>query len=210
MSGLREPGGLALHAKLIASHMDGWTAVPGEAPHADPQANLHGPDGMELLLRCGPTWQVSARNRLVITGLFRDCNNWKPRDTRTHITVSQDREPEAAAREIERRLLPVYGPAFEHATGRAASWRAAEDQRDRMVAVLAHCWGGEARTSRWSHQPDRVAIRTPEFDYDMRAEAKARMDAVDFEVTVPFEYAAETAEFVRGLFDRRWPREDVS
>jgi hypothetical protein len=91
---------------------------------------LRGPDGLSLLL------DMSNLDRLEISGYMpRDPNGGKFHDTR--IGVSRSRGPEVIAREINKRLLPIYRAQLAHARSVLAGREAAHARRKDRAHELA-------------------------------------------------------------------------
>lgn len=201
MNDAHTPGSLLTLAKEVAIELDdGWYAEPSPWEHTWPVVYLAGPDGLRVRCETGPSWRAAARDRLILTGSFDGMSDHMPRrERRAKITVRADREPVAIAGELTRRLLPVYQEQFAATVERLQRHQTAEEERQRALALVAHTFGGEPWVSRWSHQPDRVGMRTPVFDYHMRAEAHVRQGYVDFDITVPYQHAGQVAEFVAEL-----------
>lgn len=129
-----------LAAGVAAALGDGWKAVPSH----DLAAFLRHPDGRGLFLYAlSQPW--SARGRVQVTGEYPRHQSWRRRTVQ--VTVGMGREPQAVARDLERRLLPAYSAEFavamEAEAVRVAGWAGVERF---AAAVLAAVPGSRRQT----------------------------------------------------------------
>lgn len=107
-------------ARLLAPHFPDWTLVVERLDYVPHVAYLERPDGARLAMRVESSGAEKGR-RAEIYGIFpclpgTSCQRYTPAQAEARrIGVSVTRPPEAIAREIERRLLPVYLPAYARA-----------------------------------------------------------------------------------------------
>jgi len=102
-------------ARDVAQHLGPqWSVDPSTSGQRDRPQGLCGPDGARLLV--GFDDWVRAR-RVEIWGTYPDRIGLDYRITRHEITLSRARGAQVIARDIHRRLLPVYLPDLRTAQG---------------------------------------------------------------------------------------------
>lgn len=103
---------------------------------------LNGPDGRALHFCVG--W--AAKGRLGISGSFRNgLNQHLPYDReKTEITVSKDKTPAQIAKDIERRLMPVYERVLARAGEMKARCDEYEKEKSRALERVREAMGGDA------------------------------------------------------------------
>lgn len=112
--------GLIVLAQQIAEHLSGWTAEAHDSGWLAYLVHLAGP---RLTLR-------TDRERVTVHGAWPVDSNrqqYCPYGKRAEITCATARRPEAIAKDIERRLFPVYLPLWEEQDQR----RRDAEKRDR-------------------------------------------------------------------------------
>ena len=139
-------------ARDVVTHLgEGWSLDPNTHGKGYPFIGLQGPAGARLRIE-------SNAPRVVIDGIYPGEIGHLYRIDRHEISVSRSRGAEVIAREITRRLLPVYLPDLEkaqelvlrNAQNLAARLRLAQ----RIEALLP---GSELR-NRTSHQTDNEIL----------------------------------------------------
>lgn len=114
----------------------GWVAVP-EDDDRSVWRHIHGPESEDLVLYV----PYNSRGQIEITGappreyLAKQIGGWE----RTAIGVSVQRGAEAIAKEIQRRLLPLYRPRIGAALQRIAEHDRWEQDRRRRLERFAAC-----------------------------------------------------------------------
>lgn len=149
-------------ARRIAGCLTGparWIASAGRT-HSDAEPRPHyavltrPTDGAEIGVTLGG---YRAEGRVSFRAhwpQFAGGGSYTPR-THLSITCNAARSAEALARDIERRLLPDYEPAFRDACAYVNATDAAETEAQRAAERLAHAIGAE-RPAKSVHRPSSV------------------------------------------------------
>jgi hypothetical protein len=119
----------------IAAHMPGW--IIEDDPNAtDCWGTINGPGGMGICLyrqsdgriRASGVWPRSKTENYT----------FEERNVAPTITFAADRDPASVAKDIARRLLKEYGPAYHRQVARRDAHDAAENaRRDRVREIMA-------------------------------------------------------------------------
>jgi hypothetical protein len=128
-------------AQKIACNLEGWTwEEPKNEADRDSRQLLVGPAGARLHLRYD-----KYGGRIAIHGEYpRDGGTiypWNDKDRPSAITVSAQREPNAIARDIERRYLPAYLAAYRNGVELLNKARAHDQTKKDLAARLAKLCG---------------------------------------------------------------------
>ena len=125
-----DPHALAL---ALAPFLPAWRVAPQD-PDCDHGASLLGPAGARLWLSCD--W----RGKVEIAGSFPLRPNGQtycpPKEAYGRIAFDPKRAPQALARDIERRCIAVYLPAYEKALADVQADANARQQAARVAALL--------------------------------------------------------------------------
>jgi hypothetical protein len=169
----------------------GWRAVPSH----DLAAFVRHADGRGLFLYALQLpW--SARGRVQVTGEYPQQQAWRRRDQ--SVTVSMGRDPKSVARDLQRRLLPVY--EAELAIARAAEVERLADEADvERVAeeIMAAVPGSERGGVGVSDGEAQVRLSGHGYRHNVRIRRSSDGTAVDIDMRgVP---AAEAVRMLGAL-----------
>lgn len=146
MTETRTAGKIETVAHAIAEHLDGWRAVP--SPHGNGWWDLQPVDDNEpaRFARLTVRRQQNDLGRITVTGAGPAgwTKLWPVHDAgmAAKCTASIDRAPAAIARDIQRKVLPLYLPALASVVERLAKDRAAAENRTEMAAAIARDYQG--------------------------------------------------------------------
>jgi hypothetical protein len=130
-------------AQKIARYLDGWTwKKPCREESQRYWQTLAGPDGAQLHLGYD-----DHRGRLEIGGVYpRDGSSiypWNDQDRPGDITISARRDPQAIAKDIQRRFLPAYLAAYLKGLEMLHKAKAYQDAKKELAARLAALCGAD-------------------------------------------------------------------
>jgi hypothetical protein len=183
---------ITVFASAVAAALGaGWQAVPSH----ERAAYVRHRDGRGLFLYA-MTQPWSARGRCEVTGEYPPGQAWRRR--RVSVTVSMGRDPRAVARDLERRLLPAYGPEFAAALeSEAAEAIAAESRESFVAAVLAAVPGSERVTAGVPDHEARLRLRGHGYRHDVRV--RTGMDGTVADLDLRGLVAAEALAMLAAL-----------
>ena len=139
-------------AHRIAAHLPGWHVTTEHDV-----SYLVRADGARIVI---PAWRQ--RGRVSFVGCwprYADGSNYYATRDRFEITCSETRSPEAMARDIQRRLLPGYDPAFAEALAFVEKHDGFAGDASTVARRIAAVVGGEVVPQRRSG--DAVHVRAP-------------------------------------------------
>lgn len=165
---------------LAAALGEGWTVAAG---YHSSDAFLDGPDGLRLHVT-GPTHRAVTRGRLYFSGSFAGVHQFAPRGGGAEISVSAEKPPTVAAKDIKRRLLPRYRAELTEAMIAKARSDAEEDRRDKLAAEIAAALGPDAVNSGTGHHRHRDHAHVNLGRYGDPVDARFEVPTGDFQVVV--------------------------
>ena len=161
----------------------GWAYVV-EANPRDHWAEVTGPEGRRIAFFL--PWRAT---RLSISGEFPRCSTtYLPNPPA--IGASPHKAPATIARDIQRRLLPVYDPLLREVLERIRRAQDYERETDQMRRALQAVVGG--------HQPKEGNLWLPE---SLGTIHVAGAETVRFELRIPGALAVDFARHVVALLD---------
>jgi len=142
---------LAALAQELARHLPGWTCEPRDSEWF---ASLRRDDGPSISIH-------NNRGRLSIHGAWpkgADGHHYYPHDRSAEITCAVARPPASIARDIERRLLPVYLPLWQEQDRKRREAEESSRQAEALIRRLEDVLGIEPRDHGRNGRRDSMTV----------------------------------------------------
>ncbi len=174
---------------IAAALGEGWVYREGYSVHGT-DGFIDGPDKQSLRLEMGKQYRENERGKVYVIGLLGDLHKHMSGSKSFRIGVSVGKGFDRVARDIRRRLLPVYREELAEARERKRAWDRDEKAKEELARVISATVGGH----RVSHSPDRTIWYHRDNPCSARVTGSSE---VEFKLRLDAEQAKKLATWLR-------------